>query len=104
MPALLREIPWKHNGHYYCINCLHPFRTEEKLKSHENLCKNHDYCHVKMPKRSISKCNHGEKSWKTPFTIYADTDSLLEKIDICHNNPKNSLKTNANKHTACGYS
>ena len=30
---------------------------------------------------------------KVPFVIYADTEylleKLLEKVDICHNNPKN---------------
>ena len=36
-------------GNYYCINCLHSFETEKKLKSHENVCKIHDYFHVKMP-------------------------------------------------------
>ena len=38
--TLLREITSKHNGDFYCFNCLHTFRTENKLKSHEKLCKN----------------------------------------------------------------
>ena len=25
---------------------------------------------------------------KVPFIIYADMQSLLQKIDTCHNNPK----------------
>ena len=36
----------------------------------------------------ILKYNHGEKSMKVPFIIYADFESLLEKIGTCHNNPK----------------
>ena len=35
-----------------------------------------------------SKYNHGEKSFKVPFIIYADMESLLEKMSTCHNNLK----------------
>ena len=36
-----------------------------------------------MPKedKKILKCNHGEKSLKVPFVIYADLECLLEKND-----------------------
>ena len=27
LPPLLRGITSKHNGDYYCLNCLHLFRT-----------------------------------------------------------------------------
>ena len=58
-----------------------------------------------MPKeKSILKYNHGEKSMKVLFIIYADMDSLLNKIDTCHNNPENSSTTKINKHNASGYS
>ena len=30
---------------------------------------------------------------KTPFIIYADLESLIEKIDGCKNNPENSSTT-----------
>ena len=35
----------------------------------------------------ILKHNHGEKSIKLLFVIYANLKSLLEKISTCHNNP-----------------
>ena len=38
--VLLREITSKHYSDFYCLNCLHSFRTEYKLKSHKNLCEN----------------------------------------------------------------
>ena len=50
------------------------------------------------------KYNYEEKSMKVSFIIYADIESLLEKMKTCHNNPENSLKTKINKHTASGYS
>ena len=54
---------------------------KNKLKKHNNVCENHDYCYVEMPKEDnkTSKYNHGEKSMKVPFIIHADLKSLLEK-------------------------
>ena len=36
------------------------------------------------------KYNHGEKSLKVPFTIYADLECLLIKQQSCQNNPNDS--------------
>ena len=59
-----------------------------------------------MPKEDnkILKYNLAEKSMKGPFIIYADLESLLEKMSTCHNNPKKSSTTKINKHTLSGYS
>ena len=46
----------------------------------------------------IVKYNHGEKSMKAPFIIYADLESLLGKISTCHNNPRSSSTTKINIH------
>ena len=37
--ALLHGITSKYKGDFYCSNCLHSFGTENKLKSHEKVCK-----------------------------------------------------------------
>ena len=50
------------------------------------------------------KYNHGEKSIKMPFTIYADLECLLEKMSTCQNDPNKSSTTKINKHTLSGYS
>ena len=52
----------------------------------------------------ILKCNHGGKSIKLPFVIYADLELLLEKMNTCHNNPEKSSTNKINKHTASCYS
>ena len=52
----------------------------------------------------IIKYNQGEKSIKSPFIIYADLESLLQKISTCYNNPEESSTTEINKHTTSGYS
>ena len=61
--ALLRGITSNNNKDFYCLNCFHSFRTENKLKKHKNVCENYDYCYVQMPKEDnkILKYNHGEK-------------------------------------------
>ena len=76
LSRLFREITVNHHGDF---NCLHSFRTDNALKIHEGLCGNNDYCHVKIPTKNTNKLkyNHGEKSLKLPFTIYADLECFL---------------------------
>ena len=102
---LFRGITGNNNGDFYCLNCIHSYTTENKLKKHKNVCENHDYCYVEMPEEDnkILKYNHGENFLRGPFAIYADLESLLEKTSMCHNNPEKST-TKVNKHTASGYS
>ena len=50
------------------------------------------------------KYNHGEKSIKIRFTIYADLECLLEKMSTCQDDPNKSSTTKINKHTPSGYS
>ena len=52
----------------------------------------------------ILKYNQGEKSMKVPFIIHADLESLLEKLNTCHNNPEKSSTTRINKRTPSAYS
>ena len=103
--ALLRRIKRNNNGDFYCLNCFCSYTTENELKKHKNVCKNHDYCYVEMPEEDNKtlKYNHREKSMKVSFTIYADVESLLEKVNTFHNNPEKSSTTKMNKHTPSGY-
>ena len=39
---------------------------------------------------------------KASFVIYADFESLLEKMNTCYNNPEKSSITKINKHTPSG--
>ena len=41
--ALLVGVTFKHYGDFYCLNCLHIFRTKNKLESHKKVCKNKDF-------------------------------------------------------------
>ena len=52
---------------------------------------------------NIIKYNHGEKSMKVPFVIYADLECLLKKMSTCIN-PNESSTTKINKHIPSDYS
>ena len=104
--GLLKGITSTHEKDFYCLNCFHSYRTKNKLDSHKKIFENHDYCHVEMPTKdnNIIKYNHGEKSMKVPFVIYAVLECLLAKMSTCINNPNESSTTKRNKHTPSGYS
>ena len=104
--TLLRGITSKHYDDFYCLNCHHSLRTENKLKSHEEVCKTKDFCGIVMQseKDKILEFSQYMKSDKMPYIIYTDIESLIKKIDGCANNPKNSSTTNIGEHIACGYS
>ena len=106
LSGLLRGIASNHKEDFYCLNCFHSYRTENKLETYKKICENHDYCHVEMPTKdnNITKYNHGEKSMKVPFIIYAYLECLLEKMSTCINNRNESSTTKINKHTPSGYS
>ena len=38
LSALLCRKMSNHYGNFYCLNCLHSFKMENKLKSHEKAC------------------------------------------------------------------
>ena len=106
MSALLRGITSNHNGDFYCLNCFHSYSTKNKLKKHEKACNDHDYCHAEMPNEDnkILKYNHGEKSLKASFMIYAELECLLEKMQSCQNNLEKSYTEKKTKHMSSGYS
>ena len=106
LSALLREIKSKNNGDFYCLNCLHSFKTKNKLESHKKVCENKNFCNVSVPSEDtkILQFNQYQKSDKAPFINYADLEGLIKKIDGCKNNPENSSTTNVSEHIPSGFS
>ena len=105
LSGLLRGITSNYAGDLYGLNCIFAYSTKNKFEVHKKICENHDYCRVEMPTKgnNIIKFNHGEKSMKLPFVIYADLECLLEKMSTCQNNSNKSSTTKINKHTPSGY-
>ena len=60
---MFRGITSNHVGDFYCLNCFHSYTTKKTPEKHERICKNYDFCHVKMPHENnkILKYNPGEK-------------------------------------------
>ena len=104
LPALLRGIISNHDGDFYCLNCFRSCSTKNKLKKHEKVCNDHDYCYLEMPNEDnkILKYNHGEKSLKVPFNIHSEF--LIKKMQPCQNNPEKSYTEKKTKHVPSGYS
>ena len=88
LSRLFRGVTGNNNGDFYCLGCLHSFRTDNTLKKYERLCNNHDYCHIEMSNNhnNTLKYNHGKKSLKAPWPIYADFECLPIKQQLCQNN------------------
>ena len=89
LSVLLTGIILNHVGDFYRLSCFHLYSTENKLKKHEKVRNDHDYCYLEMPKEDnkMIKYNYGEKPLKAPFVIYGDLECLLEqcihaKIDL----------------------
>ena len=83
LPVLFRGTISNHHGDFYCLNCFHSYTTLSKLKKHERVCNNHDYCHIVMTKENEKiKYLPGEKSLKAPFIICGDLECLPKKHNI----------------------
>ena len=95
LSRLLRGKNSNHDGDYYCLNCFHSYRTENKLNVHKKICENNKYCNIEMssPNSNIIKYNQGDKSLKLPFIVYVDLECLLKKRDTCYNDPNISSTT-----------
>ena len=48
LSALFRGITSEHYGDFYCLNCLHSFRTKNKLEVHKKVCLNKNFWNVIM--------------------------------------------------------
>ena len=111
---ILLMIPNEENvgWHYLAVKKLSAllhgitFRTENKLKSYEKVCKNKGICEIAMPleKDNILEFDQYMKSDKMPYFICADMESLIKKKNGCANNPNNSSTAKIGEHIPCGYS
>ena len=52
----------------------------------------------------ISEFNQYKKYYKVPFNIYEDLECIIEKIDGCKNNPKNTSTSKVGEHIPSAFS
>ena len=106
LSALFRGITSKHVEDFYCLNCFHSYKTENKLKKHEKVCNDDDYCYGEMPNEDykILKYNYGKNSLKLPAVIYADFECLLQQMHSWQNNLEKSYTEKKLNILLVGYS
>ena len=106
LSILFRAIMSKHDGNFYCLNCLYSFTTENKLEPHKKVSKNKSFCGANMPSQEaqILEFNQYQQSDKATFITYADLECLIKKVDGCKNNPENSSTSKVSKHIPLGFS
>ena len=51
----------------------------------------------------ILEFNQYQKSDKAPFSIYADLERIIEKVDGCKNNLENSSTAKVSEYVPSGY-
>ena len=54
LSKLLHGMTSKHKCDFNCLNRVHSFRTENKLKSHEEVSKNKDLYGIAMPSGNVN--------------------------------------------------
>ena len=88
------------------MNCLHSFRTKNKLESHKKVCETKNFLNIIIHSEDtkVLQFNQYQKSHEAPFIIYADLECIIGKIDGCKNNPENSSTTKVSKHIPSGFS
>ena len=100
-------ITSKHKSDNYFLNCLHSFRTENKLKQHKKEYEMKDVCSIVMPSEDtkILELNQYQKPDKAPIIIYADLEYLIiGKIGGCKNNSENSSATKVGENFPSSFS
>ena len=92
---LMRDISSSSHGNYYCFGCFHSFRCKSTLEKHTQLCKDHDFCKIKLPEndKKIQEHKPGSKALRMNDIIYVDLECLLVNYDTCSNNKYCSTHT-----------
>ena len=70
LSALLRGITSKHYSDFYCLNCLHSFRTKNKLESHKKVCENKDFYNLIMSYEDTKILEFNQHQKNDKGTIY----------------------------------
>ena len=95
----------EHRKHF-CMHCLQCFSSERVLSNHKDICIQVNGTQaIKMPNKdnNILKFNNFHKQQPVPFVIYADFESILEKIHGCKQDGNKSYTEAYQTHTDCGF-
>ena len=82
------------NHAFICKNCLQIFSNQQALTNHQNICLNHNFCKVNLPKETTLSFNKHHYKSRLPIAIYADFEASNIKIQTCQ--PSNEAPYNQN--------
>ena len=104
LSRLMEGTSSNNHGDFYCLGCLHSFRTQSTLKNHTELRQHNDFCRTELPKKgkSIKQYKPAAKSLKMNSVIYVDFESILLLYNTRDNEKERTKKIN--QQVPCGYS
>ena len=102
---------------FFCKHCIHPFTSEANLQKHIKYCMELTKCQaIEMPAEGVvTKFKSFRETVKIPFVIYADLESILEKLTVAQQHTSDMLDLDMTaskkqekteklqKHVACSY-
>lgn len=93
---------------HFCERCLHGYTRADLLEQHKPDCRGNGEraIRIEMPKseKSILKFENWHRQMKVPFVIYADFESIINKIEGPTLDPIKSSTQRTQIHEACGFS
>ena len=91
---------------YFCKHCIQHFPNEDRLEKHMMDCIVLTKCQaIQMPNEGeVIKFKSFRETVKIPFVIYADLESLLQKLTVTQKQEIDREQTEKlQKHVACSY-
>ena len=108
LSALLYDQNSHNESKHFCERCLHGYSRRELLERHKPECKGllKSPTRTAMPKQGENKMTFKNfyKQMKAPYSVYADFECILRRIDTCEPNNKKSFTIKTEKHEPCGFS
>lgn len=101
-----RLLHEKKGIHKFCKNCLIGFARQSTLNSHVKRCIHNEPRRIKLPtdNEKYLKFNAFHKMFFQPFCVYADFESITEKVSSVEPNPINSYSIKKQIHKPIAYS
>ena len=99
------NVTKSHHKKHFCLRCLQPFSSEDRLEAHKEDCLIiNGTQRIEMPQPGSKVYFHNyQKQLPVPFVIYADFEALTRKIDSCSPPGDKSYTQAYQKHEACGF-
>ena len=93
------------NKKHFCLRCLQPFYSEDRLEAHKGDCLIiNGTQRIEMPQPGSKVFFYQyQKRLPVPFVIYADSEALTRKIDSCSPRGDKSYTQAYQNHEACGF-